>query len=121
MFYLLPFCFQLVSLCDWAYTRKHFLFGILESLRFHIGRIPKWKICYRLCPNLYENSNYFADCIPGRKSGILRIQYGPSAIAAATTEISFKNLKLYLKNILVRPFKFGMWVYMDNATNTIVL
>ena len=26
-----------------------------------------------------------------------------------------------LKNILVRPFKFGMWVYMDNATNAIVL
>ena len=26
-----------------------------------------------------------------------------------------------LKNILVRPFKFGMWVYMGNATNTIVL
>ena len=22
-----------------------------------------------------------------------------------------------LKNILVRPFKFGMWVYMGNATN----
>ena len=27
----------------------------------------------------------------------------------------------YFKNILVRPFKFGMWVYMGNATNTIVL
>ena len=26
-----------------------------------------------------------------------------------------------LKNILVRPFKFGMWLYMDNATNAIVL
>ena len=26
-----------------------------------------------------------------------------------------------LKNILVRPFKFGMWVYMGNATNAIVL
>ena len=26
-----------------------------------------------------------------------------------------------LKNILVRPFKFGMWVYMGNARNTIVL
>ena len=25
------------------------------------------------------------------------------------------------KNILVRPFKFGMWVYMGNATNAIVL
>ena len=24
-----------------------------------------------------------------------------------------------LKNILVRPFKFGMWVYMSNAMNTI--
>ena len=26
-----------------------------------------------------------------------------------------------LKNTLVRPFKFGMMVYMGNATNTIVL
>ena len=26
-----------------------------------------------------------------------------------------------LKNILVRPFKFGMWAYMGNATNAIVL
>ena len=26
-----------------------------------------------------------------------------------------------LKNILVRIFKFGMWVYMGNATNAIVL
>ena len=26
-----------------------------------------------------------------------------------------------LKNILVRTFKFGMWVYMGNAMNAIVL
>ena len=26
-----------------------------------------------------------------------------------------------LKNILVTIFKFGMWVYMGNAMNTIVL
>ena len=26
-----------------------------------------------------------------------------------------------LKNILVRPFKFGMWVYMGNAMNAIGL
>ena len=26
-----------------------------------------------------------------------------------------------LKNILVRPFKFRMWVYMGNAMNAIVL
>ena len=26
-----------------------------------------------------------------------------------------------LKNILVRTFKFGMWVYMGNATNASVL
>ena len=26
-----------------------------------------------------------------------------------------------LNNILVRPFKFVMWVYMGNVTNTIVL
>ena len=54
------------------------------------------------------------NCIPGRKSGILRIQYGH----AATSEIPFWTRQL--KNILVRTFKFGMWVYMGNATNTIV-
>ena len=26
-----------------------------------------------------------------------------------------------LKNILVRPFKFGLFIYMGNVTNTIVL
>ena len=26
-----------------------------------------------------------------------------------------------LKNVLVRTFKFGLWVYMGNATNAIVL
>ena len=26
-----------------------------------------------------------------------------------------------LKNILVRPFRFGMWVYTGNATNVVVL
>ena len=26
-----------------------------------------------------------------------------------------------LKNILARTFKYGMWVYMGNATNAIVL
>ena len=26
-----------------------------------------------------------------------------------------------LKNILVRAFKFSMWVYMDNAMNAIIL
>ena len=26
-----------------------------------------------------------------------------------------------LKNILVSTFKFGMWVYMGNATNAVVL
>ena len=26
-----------------------------------------------------------------------------------------------LKYVLVRPFKFGMWVYMGNATDAIVL
>ena len=26
-----------------------------------------------------------------------------------------------LKNILVRPFKFGMWIYMGNVMNAIVL
>ena len=56
------------------------------------------------------------DCIPGQKSGILRIQYGHAAAAAA--EISFGHNNL--KNILVSTFKFGMWVYMGNATNAIV-
>ena len=26
----------------------------------------------------------------------------------------------HLKNILVRPFKFGLWLYMGNATNAVV-
>ena len=55
-------------------------------------------------------------CIPRRKSGILSFQYGHTAAAA---EISYGHDNL--KNILVRPFKFGMWVYMGNATNAIVL
>ena len=55
------------------------------------------------------------NCIPRQKSGILRIQYGH----AATSEIPFWMRQL--KNILVRTFKFGMWVYMGNGTNTIVL
>ena len=45
------------------------------------------------------------NCIPGH--------------AAAGAEISFGRDNL--KNILVRTFKFGMWVYMGNATNAIVL
>ena len=63
------------------------------------------------------NNFKFSICITGRKSGILRIQYGHAA--AAATEISFARDKL--KYILVRPLKFGMWVYIGNAINTIVL
>ena len=53
--------------------------------------------------------------IPGRKSGIFRIHYGHATAAA---EISLWN---NLKHILVRTFKFGMWSYMGDATNAIVL
>ena len=58
-------------------------------------------------------------CIPVRKSGILRIQYGhaAAAAAAAAAEISFGRDNL--KNISVSTFKFGMWVYMGNATKAI--
>ena len=56
--------------------------------------------------------------IPGRKSGILRIQYGH---AAGPPPQRFPFGSDNLKNILVRTFKFGMWVYMGNATNAIVL
>ena len=60
--------------------------------------------------------------IPRRKSGILRIQYGHAATAAATTaEQIFPFGRDNLKNILVRPFKFGMLICMGNATNAIVL
>ena len=55
---------------------------------------------------------------PWTKVGILWIQYGHAATAAAAA-ISFGRDNL--KNILVRPFKFGMWLYMGNATNAIVL
>ena len=37
----------------------------------------------------------------------------------STAKISFGRDNL--KNILVRTFKFGMWLYMGNATNPIVL
>ena len=65
--------------------------------------------------------NYFlvfcvvAYLYPGQKSGILGIQYGHTAAA----EISFGRDNL--KNILISSFKFGMWVYMGNAGNAIVL
>ena len=45
---------------------------------------------------------------PRTKSGILRIQHGRAATAAV--EISFVNDNS--KNILLSPFKFGMWVEM---------
>ena len=45
-----------------------------------------------------------------------RIQYGDAAAAER-----FPFGRDNLKNILVRRFKFGMWVYMGNATNAIVL
>ena len=45
---------------------------------------------------------------PRTKSGILRIQHGHAA--AAAVEISFVNDNS--KNILLSPFKFGMWVDM---------
>ena len=54
---------------------------------------------------------------PRTKSGILRIQYGHAAAATERFPFGRDNLK----NILVRTFKFGMWVYMGNATNAIVL
>ena len=62
----------------------------------------KWRSTDRLSENIH--------CIPGRKSGILRIQYGHAAAAA---EISFGRDNL--KNILVRTFKFGMWPMPLNA------
>ena len=52
---------------------------------------------------------------PDESRGYLGIQYGHAAAAA---EISFGRDNL--KNILVSTFKFGMWVYMGNATNAIV-
>ena len=45
--------------------------------------------------------------------------YGFSTVTSPPQRFPFGHDNL--KNILVRPFKFGMWVYMGNATNTIVL
>ena len=46
-----------------------------------------------------------------------KIQYSH----AATPPQRFPFGRNDLKSILVRPFKFGVWVYMGNATNAIVL
>ena len=54
-------------------------------------------------------------CIPGQNRGYL----GFSMVVPLPQRFPFG--RNYLKNILVRPFKFGMWVYMGNAMNTIVL
>ena len=74
-------------------------------------------------PPPVPNLNVFACCIPGKKSGILRIQYGHAATTATGSPPPqrFSFGRDNFKNILVRPFKFGMWVYMGNATNAIVL
>ena len=48
---------------------------------------------------------------------ILRIQYGPLLPPLQRFTFGRDNLK----NILVKLFKFGIWVYMGNATNAIVL
>ena len=63
---------------------------------------------------MYRVIKAYHICIPEQKSGIPRIQYGHAA-----AEIFFGRINL--KNILVRSFKFGMWVYMGNAMNAIVL
>ena len=49
-------------------------------------------------------------CIPGRKS-----------VWSRRHRRDFHFGRDNLKNILVRPLKFGMWVYMGNATHAIVL
>ena len=61
--------------------------------------------------NLLKNLFMLFYCLlyPRTKSGILRIQHGRAA-AAAAVEISFVNDNS--KNILRSPFKFGMWVDM---------
>ena len=54
------------------------------------------------------------NCIPGKSWGYL-------GFSTVTPPQRFPFGRKNLKNILVRPFKFGMWVYMGNATNAIVL
>ena len=46
---------------------------------------------------------------------------GYLALSTVTPPQRFPFGRDNLKNILVRTFKFGMWVYMGNATNAIVL
>ena len=54
------------------------------------------------------------NCIPDESRGYFRF-----SMVIPPQRFPFGLDKL--KNILVRPFKFGMWVYMGNATNAIVL
>ena len=48
-----------------------------------------------------------------------RVYLGFSTVTPPLQRFSFGRDNL--KNILVRTFKFGMWVYMGNATSAIVL
>ena len=91
--------------------------GMLNhSVTFSLGSAKVCSSAIFLLSQRYMDCWKTDYCIPGRKSGILRIQYSHAAAAA---EISFGRDNL--KNVLVRTFKFGMWVYMANATNAIVL
>ena len=69
-------------------------------------------VLFHLISALLIDSYY---CIPGRKLGIL----GFSTVMPPPQRFPFGRDNI--KNILVRPFKFGIWVYMGNATNAIVL
>ena len=67
--------------------------------------------------SLVNNLQSFIFVSPDESRGYL----GFSTVMPLPPQQRFPFGRDNLKNILVRTFKFGMWVYMGNATNAIVL
>ena len=73
----------------------------------------KFQIC---CPQLHSKDNVIVS--PDESRGYLGFSMAtPPPLPLQRFSFGHDNLK----NVLVRTFKFGMWVYMGNATNAIVL
>ena len=68
---------------------------------------------------IYHDLLYFLPIYLIVSSDESRGYLGFSTVTPSPQRFPFRRNNL--KNILVRPFKFGMWVYMGNATNAIVL
>ena len=73
--------------------------------------------CEKFMLNYYFTSFLAIIVSPDESRGYL----GFSTVTPAPAPQRFPFGRDNLKDILVRTFKFGMWVYMGNATNAIVL